>query len=143
MNVRSILKTVAALQLVIVGCMAGCALLALALGEPEQVAAFLVPAAFVGMLSATVLAGLRHVAREVLLTREGFLFVTLSWIGVSLSGSLPFVLSGAVPDYADAFFEAMSGFTTSGILTPASPSWKAKPSRRRRACSATTTRRPR
>ena len=97
MNVRSILKTVAALQLVIVGCMAGCALLALALGEPEQVAAFLVPAAFVGMLSATVLAGLRHVAREVLLTREGFLFVTLSWISVSLSGSLPFVLSGRDP----------------------------------------------
>ena len=119
MNVRSILKTVAALQLVIVGCMAACALLALVLGEPEQVAAFLVPAAFVGLLSATVLAGLRHVAREVLLTREGFLFVTLGWISVSLSGSLPFVLSGAIPDYADAFFESMSGFTTTGatILT--------------------------
>ena len=119
MNVKAILKTVAALQLVIVGCMAGCALLALAVGEPEQIAAFLVPAAFIGLLSATVLAGLRHVPREVLLTREGFLFVTLSWISVSLSGALPFVLSGAIPSYADAFFEAMSGFTTTGatILT--------------------------
>ena len=119
MNVKAILKTVAALQLVIVGCMAGCALLALALGEPEQIAAFLVPAAFIGLLSATVLAGLRHVPREVLLTREGFLFVTLSWISVSLSGALPFVLSGTIPSYADAFFEAMSGFTTTGatILT--------------------------
>jgi hypothetical protein len=65
LNVRAILKTVAALQLVIVGCMAGCALLALALGEPEQIAAFLVPAAFVGLLSVTVLAGFRHVPREV------------------------------------------------------------------------------
>ena len=119
MNIRSILKSVAALQLVIVGCLAGCALLALAVGEPEQLAAFLVPAASIGLLSVTVLAGLRHIAREVMLTREGFLFVTLSWISVSLSGALPFVLSGAIPSYADAFFEAMSGFTTTGasILT--------------------------
>ena len=119
MNVKAILKTVAALQLVIVCCLAGCALLALVIGEPEQIAAFLVPAAFIGLISATVLAGFRHVPREVLLTREGFLFVTLSWISVSLSGALPFVLSGAIPSYADAFFEAMSGFTTTGatILT--------------------------
>ena len=119
MNVKAILKTVAALQLVIVCCLAGCALLALVIGEPEQVAAFLVPAAFIGLLAVTTLAGFRHVPQEVLLTREGFLFVTLSWISVSLSGALPFVLSGAIPSYADAFFEAMSGFTTTGatILT--------------------------
>lgn len=119
MNFRSILKTVAALQLVIVGCLAGCALLALVIGEGDQSLAFLAPAAAVGVLSAAALAGFRRVPREVLLTREGFLFVTLSWISVSLSGALPFVLSGAIPSYADAFFEAMSGFTTTGatILT--------------------------
>lgn len=119
MNVRAILKTVAALQLVIVGCLAGCALLALVIGEGEQIAAFLAPAAAVGLLAIATLAGFRRVPREVLLTREGFLFVTLSWISVSLSGALPFVLSGAIPSYADAFFESMSGFTTTGasILT--------------------------
>ena len=53
MNVKAILKTVAALQLVIVCCLAGCALLALVIGEPEQVAAFLVPAAFIGLLAVT------------------------------------------------------------------------------------------
>ena len=119
MNVKAILKTVAALQLVVAGCLAGSALVALLLGERQQIAAFLVPAGFITLLAAATLAGFRHAPREVLLTREGFLFVTLSWISVSLSGALPFVLSGAIPSYVDAFFEAMSGFTTTGatILT--------------------------
>lgn len=52
-------------------------------------------------------------------TREGFLMVTASWIAASAVGALPFVLSGAIPSYTDAFFETMSGFTTTGasILT--------------------------
>lgn len=51
--------------------------------------------------------------------REGFLIVTLSWIIFSVFGSLPFVISGEIPSYTDAFFETMSGFTTTGasILT--------------------------
>ena len=51
--------------------------------------------------------------------RDGYLVVTLSWILISLFGSLPYVLSGAISTYPDAFFEAMSGFTTTGatILT--------------------------
>jgi trk system potassium uptake protein TrkH len=52
-------------------------------------------------------------------TREGFLMVTASWITASAVGAIPFVLSGAIPSYTDAFFETMSGFTTTGasILT--------------------------
>jgi trk system potassium uptake protein TrkH len=52
-------------------------------------------------------------------TREGFLMVTASWIAASAVGAVPFVLSGAIPSYTDAFFETMSGFTTTGasILT--------------------------
>jgi trk system potassium uptake protein len=46
--------------------------------------------------------------------REGYIIVCLSWIIISLFGALPFVLSGAIPGYADAFFETMSGFTTTG-----------------------------
>lgn len=46
--------------------------------------------------------------------REGYFIVTLSWIIFSLFGSLPFVLSGAIPSFTDAFFETMSGFTTTG-----------------------------
>lgn len=46
--------------------------------------------------------------------REGYLIVALGWVVLSLFGSLPYYLSGAIPDYTDAFFETMSGFTTTG-----------------------------
>lgn len=51
--------------------------------------------------------------------REGFLAVTLTWLLVSLFGTLPFLISGAIPHFADAWFETVSGFTTTGasILT--------------------------
>ncbi len=51
--------------------------------------------------------------------REGFLTVTLSWIVLSLLGSIPFMISGFIPNFTDAFFETASGFTTTGasILT--------------------------
>ncbi len=51
--------------------------------------------------------------------REGFMTVTLTWLVLSLFGSIPFMFSGFVPSFTDAFFEAMSGFTTTGasILT--------------------------
>lgn len=51
--------------------------------------------------------------------REGMLIVTFTWISVSLLGMLPFYLGGYVPSITDAFFETMSGFTTTGssILT--------------------------
>ncbi len=46
--------------------------------------------------------------------REGYLVVTMGWIVFSLFGALPFVISGAIPSYTDAFFETISGFTTTG-----------------------------
>ena len=44
--------------------------------------------------------------------REGYLIVTLGWVLMSLFGALPFVLHGSIPNYSDAFFETMSGCTT-------------------------------
>ena len=51
--------------------------------------------------------------------REGFVSVALAWILMSAVGALPFVFSGEEPSYVDAFFEIVSGFTTTGatILT--------------------------
>ncbi len=46
--------------------------------------------------------------------REGYLVVGLSWVVISLFGALPYVLSGAIPSFTDAFFETISGFTTTG-----------------------------
>jgi len=46
--------------------------------------------------------------------REGYIVVSIGWIVTSLFGALPFVFHGAIPSYTDAFFETMSGFTTTG-----------------------------
>lgn len=46
--------------------------------------------------------------------REGLACVGLSWVAMSLLGCLPFCLSGAIPRFIDAFFEIVSGFTTTG-----------------------------
>ncbi len=51
--------------------------------------------------------------------RDGFLVVGFGWLVIALFGSLPYFFSGAIPSFTDAFFESMSGFTTTGasILT--------------------------
>ncbi len=51
--------------------------------------------------------------------REGLALVTCTWLSASLIGALPYTISGVLPHYVDAFFEAMSGFTTTGatVLT--------------------------
>ena len=46
--------------------------------------------------------------------KDGFALVTFAWIVVAIAGSLPFYFSGAIPNYTDAWFEAMSGVTTTG-----------------------------
>ena len=51
--------------------------------------------------------------------KEGFIIVALGWILLSAMGALPFYISGEIPHYVDAFFETVSGFTTTGasVLT--------------------------
>ena len=46
--------------------------------------------------------------------REGYIIVTFTWIVISLFGCIPFVLSGTITDFTNAFFETISGFTTTG-----------------------------
>lgn len=61
--------------------------------------------------------GLRYPFRKcdkTLFAREGFAIVALSWVVMSLFGALPFFLSREIPSYTDAFFETVSGFTTTG-----------------------------
>ncbi len=51
--------------------------------------------------------------------RDGYVIVTFGWIFMALSGTLPYILSEAIPGFTNAFFETMSGYTTTGatILT--------------------------
>lgn len=62
---------------------------------------------------ALVLMRLKPLSRE-LFALEGFVVVAMSWIVMSAIGALPFMFSGEIPKFIDAFFETVSGFTTTG-----------------------------
>ena len=66
---------------------------------------------------------LKKPKNSTLYAREGFVIVSLSWLILSLFGALPFCISGCIPNYVDALFETVSGFTTTGasILSAVEP----------------------
>lgn len=73
---------------------------------------FLIPAGVV-LVIGLALSFLKSDETQVF-AKEGFVLVAVSWIILSLIGTVPFVLSGAIPNFIDAFFETVSGFTTTG-----------------------------
>ncbi|MFH1278131.1 MAG: TrkH family potassium uptake protein [Candidatus Eisenbacteria bacterium] len=77
-----------------------------------RVAAFLLSSLVTAVAGAALFFAFR--AEGAISYREGFGIVTLGWVGFAAFGSLPYVLSGVIPHPVDAFFEAMSGFTTTG-----------------------------
>lgn len=88
-----------------------CIPVALYYGEPTEylllsVAAMVVSGSFFAYVCRK--AG-RNVSRK-----DGYIVVTVIWIIFSLFGSLPYMLSGYIPSFTDAFYETMSGFTTTG-----------------------------
>lgn len=75
--------------------------------------AFLATAA-VCLLFGIPLTAIKKPVNKRLYSREGCVIVALSWIVLSIFGSLPFLLSGEIPSFIDAVFETASGFTTTG-----------------------------
>ncbi|MDA3955864.1 TrkH family potassium uptake protein [Oceanispirochaeta sp.] len=88
-------------------------------GETESLKAFLIPILVLMPIAAVIYFATRNNRDKVMSPRDGFMLVSLAWISSSAMGALPFYLSGAIPNYTDAYFETMSGFTTTGasILT--------------------------
>lgn len=62
---------------------------------------------------------LKKPQNSMIFARDGYMIVAFSWVFMSIFGALPFVFDGAIPHFVDAFFEVVSGFTTTGstILT--------------------------
>ena len=54
-------------------------------------------------------------------SKDGFAIVSFAWITVALAGSLPFYITGVIPNFTDAWFEAMSGVTTTGATIIGNP----------------------
>lgn len=65
-------------------------------------------------LALGVLIKIKKPKNKELYTREGFATVAIGWIAISLIGAMPFTFSGEIPNYIDALFETISGFTTTG-----------------------------
>lgn len=75
--------------------------------------------AFLITIGIAVLVGFLFIAifrtkNQVIYAKEGFVIVGFAWIMLSLIGALPFYISREIPNYIDAFFETVSGFTTTG-----------------------------
>ena len=64
--------------------------------------------------AAGILLGLGRVEIKEIKTREALMLVTLAWVAVSAFAALPYLLSGAIAEPTEAFFEAVSGLTTTG-----------------------------
>lgn len=65
-------------------------------------------------LAGTVLVALCKGGERNISRKDGYIVVTLCWVVFSLFGTLPYMLTGSIPAFTDAFYETMSGFTTTG-----------------------------
>ncbi len=88
-------------------------IISFSLGELESAKTFLISIGII-MLISGILAVVSKNAKKGFYAKEGLVCVGTSWIFMSIFGCLPFVLSGAIPNYIDALFEIVSGFTTTG-----------------------------
>lgn len=110
MNGRMISYTVARMLMLEALLLVLPAVVAVVYGEP------VVP--YLSTMLLVVLAGLAISPQRprdmTLYARDGFAVVALTWLLMSAFGALPFVFSGDIPNFVDAFFETVSGFTTTG-----------------------------
>ncbi|MGN0454083.1 MAG: TrkH family potassium uptake protein [Ruminococcus sp.] len=81
-------------------------------GEGDYIYFLIIGLALAALGAVTVL--LKPKGKIVMYLRDGFAATALSWCLLSAAGCLPFVFSGAIPNFADALFEMVSGFTTTG-----------------------------
>ena len=112
MNIKLLLRLLGAILLVEAAAMLPSLVIALGYGEGDAMS-------FVYTIGLLLLIGIPlrlfiKTEQTNLRAREGFLVVSMAWICLSVFGALPFVFSGVIPNFVDALFEAVSGFTTTG-----------------------------
>ena len=113
MNIRFILYVLGSLLLIECGLMLLSGIVSILYGEYDLFFIILSSCVITFAVGGTFWGFNKSCSRETG-KREGFVIVGLVWLLYAFFGSLPFVLSGYVPSITDAFFEAMSGFTTTG-----------------------------
>lgn len=118
MNVKSISRTVGLILLITGIFQLFPLLIAVIDREPRNILAYIESLCLILLVGSALLLFSRG-GNRMFSAQEGFAATGLSWIFMSAFGALPFFLSGQIPSYVDAFFEMVSGFTTTGasILT--------------------------
>lgn len=118
MNVKSISRTVGLILLITGIFQIFPLLIAVIDHEPRNILAYIESLCLILLVGSALLLFSRG-GNRMFSAQEGFAATGLSWIFMSAFGALPFFLSGQIPSYVDAFFEMVSGFTTTGasILT--------------------------
>ncbi|MBR5731493.1 MAG: TrkH family potassium uptake protein [Firmicutes bacterium] len=113
-NRRPIIKILMAVMALVGTAMLLPAVVALIYSEKDIFLDFIVCAVPMIIIGIAVIKLLPPEDNTGLKMRDGFLIVALAWTGMSALGALPFVISGSIPHFVDAFFETASGFTTTG-----------------------------
>ena len=113
LNARIIIRIIGYVTVIIGVAMIPCLLVSLIYGETKMATAFTIIFVPLILSGLTIVLKVKH-KRNVLRMREGVLIVAVSWIWASLLGTLPYILSGTLTDFVYAFFESVSGFTTTG-----------------------------
>jgi len=80
----------------------------------EPLYPFLIAAGIAAFLSLASRIATRNTDTKKLSNRDGYLAVSISWFLFAAVGTLPYIISGTIPSFIDAFFESASGFTTTG-----------------------------
>ncbi len=81
--------------------------------EDNDVSTLLETGLSIAAIGGLIFASLKNYKKDIR-KRESYLIVGSGWIAMSAFGALPFVIHGSIPSYTDAFFETISGFTTTG-----------------------------
>lgn len=111
-NFKLIYKVIGSLLFIEAIMMFYCLLVAFYYRE-DDILAFIVTIVLTS-LSAVYLKYRGHNAENRMGRRDAYLLVTLTWVSFSIFGALPFIISGHVDNYTDAYFETISGLTTTG-----------------------------
>lgn len=113
MNIKIICRITGLAVLITAAFMFVPLLLAITDAQPQNIWAYAITIAVMALFSGSLLLFSRS-RENVFYAQEGFAATGISWIVMSLFGALPFCLSGEIPNYIDALFEIISGFTTTG-----------------------------
>ena len=114
MNLKQDFRLLALIQIFIGLFMGIPAIIAYCWQEKAALHSFLLTMGLVALFSFLVLFVCRDRKSGRMSPADGFLFVTLTWVLATAFGALPLLLSGTMDNYSDAYFEIMSGFTTTG-----------------------------